>query len=219
MQCKCWVSQHWRVAGAERVKLLYTCQHFPVDCWWWWLLVLKLLFHQTFKVQHHLHTTSDHKPEPISIRSLASHLTCFACRKLNFFSLFKISHKSTVNFPASPSCHTSSQLWLRYTKIMIHQFSFCSLIRSYARLFIVTAASFLSVKLNWVCMAFRWKLQIWCLEQVSMTEKSVTHSFPCVAVSSWFLSSQHAYLNGISFYHVAFKVIQLPYDNSVLEKY
>lgn len=204
MQCKCWVSQQWRVTEAEHVKLPYTCQHFAVDCWWWWLLVLKLLFHQTFKVQHHQHTTSTtSQNQLLSVRIcfalLVENSISFHCSRLVIKVPLIFLHRQFLPHfkPTLTSIHKNydSSIFVLFAHSFVR-----SIVCSF---FIVAAASFSSVKLNWVCMAFWWKLKIWFLEQVSMTEKSVSHLFPYVAVSGWFLSSQHAYLNGISFYRIA----------------
>lgn len=128
--------------GSAHIKLPCTCLLSVMIAW---LLVLNLLFRQTFKV-HHPHSKS------IS---------------LHFFSIVrlrKISHKTTVNFNASLLATLQIQLWLRYTKIMIHHY-FLSSELSQIEL-VRLSDEFLRVE----------KLE---QEQVS-TVKRVTRSFCCV---------------------------------------
>lgn len=93
----------------------------------------------------------DHFVRPLKF---TIHVRAHTPQPANFFlistqslSLWKISHKNTVNSTAFASCHTSKQLWLRYTKIMIHHRCF---LKAFGQIeFCVALMSFLRETENW----------------------------------------------------------------------
>lgn len=119
----------------------------------------------------------------------AANFSVFSNEKQNSISFHcKISHKNTVNFIASPSCHTSNQLWLRYTKIMIHHRRFCE---RWAKLSLYGFLMSFSTK--------TWRVEV---KQVLMGRKVSEKLLLLVyCLKLMFIIKTQAYLNGIGFYH------------------
>lgn len=116
----------------------------------------------------------------------AANFIVFSNERQNSISFHcKISHKNTVNFIASPSCHTSNQLWLRYTKIMIHH-RFCE---RWAKLSLYGFLMSFSTK--------TWKLKT---KQVLMDTKVSSSCCLVYCLKPIFIIKTNAYLNGIGFY-------------------